>query len=159
MFTPLQYACLHDTTGDTVKLLLNHDCRVNNMGTLLVSPLHLAAKYGQQAVVRFLLSQGADPRLRDALNRTPLQLAWAQPVRELLLKAQADPPIAPTPVCCSCLHGRKDTVRKKGGKRESGGGIGVEKEKGDREVATFVLLGPVLRLVLSKKVPMCKHAA
>lgn len=90
----MQYACTHDDTGDTVSLLLRKQCRANNKGCLQVTPLHLAARYGCEASVRALLNDGADPRLRDALNRTPLRLAWDKDIAALLtdaVKTQSQP--------------------------------------------------------------------
>ncbi|MEJ7745400.1 MAG: ankyrin repeat domain-containing protein, partial [Luteimonas sp.] len=38
-------------------------------------PLHLAALHGLLRVVQKLMRAGADPELRDALNRTPREIA------------------------------------------------------------------------------------
>jgi cytohesin len=48
------------------------------------TPLHEAARGGSAQVVRFLLERGADPTLRDADGKTPLDLATDPAVRELL---------------------------------------------------------------------------
>jgi ankyrin repeat protein len=41
------------------------------------TPLHLAAKHGQAAVIRLLVKSGGDPNRRDTLGVTPLMLAAA----------------------------------------------------------------------------------
>jgi len=43
-----------------------------------LSALHVAASLGRSALARALLARGADPRSRDALGRTPLEVAEAQ---------------------------------------------------------------------------------
>lgn len=59
--------------------------------------LHAAARYGFAAVVRELLSAGAEPSPRDANSWTPLQTAVSQcdePIVRLLLEARAKVEVA-----------------------------------------------------------------
>lgn len=56
-------------------LLLDHDAALDAQDPRGFGPLHLAALHGLLRVVQRLLRAGADPDLRDALNRTPREIA------------------------------------------------------------------------------------
>ena len=59
--------------------------------------LHMAASWGRTEIVNYLLSKGADPTIRDSLNRTPEALARAMNHREtsqVLAAAEASSPTA-----------------------------------------------------------------
>jgi len=58
-----------------LQLLIDHDASLDAKDPRGFGPLHLAALHGLPRVVQFLLRAGADPDLRDALNRTPREIA------------------------------------------------------------------------------------
>lgn len=55
--------------------LLAHDVRLDARDPRGFGPLHLAALHGLPRVVQRLLKAGADPDLRDSLNRSPREIA------------------------------------------------------------------------------------
>ncbi|HUH90942.1 MAG TPA: ankyrin repeat domain-containing protein [Lysobacter sp.] len=55
--------------------LLDHDARLDAQDPRGFGPLHLAALHGLPGVVGWLLRAGADPDLRDTLNRSPREIA------------------------------------------------------------------------------------
>ncbi|MGY0557692.1 ankyrin repeat domain-containing protein [Lysobacter sp. A421] len=55
--------------------LVDHDARLDVQDPRGFGPLHLAALHGLPAVVTWLLRAGADPDLRDTLNRTAREIA------------------------------------------------------------------------------------
>ncbi len=55
--------------------LLDHDARLDIQDPRGFGPLHLAALHGLPKVVKWLLRAGADPDLRDTLNRNPREIA------------------------------------------------------------------------------------
>ena len=72
---------LHDMaqSGDIAKarLLLDHGADINAVDDeYRTTPLGMAARWGQRAMVAFLLERGADPNSAGAPWSTPL--AWAQ---------------------------------------------------------------------------------
>jgi hypothetical protein len=58
-----------------LELLLDHDAHLDAVDPRGFGPLHLAALHGLLRVVQWLLRAGADPNQRDALNRTPREIA------------------------------------------------------------------------------------
>ncbi|QDH71330.1 ankyrin repeat domain-containing protein [Marilutibacter alkalisoli] len=58
-----------------LELLLDHDAQLDVADPRGFGPLHLAALHGLSAVVQWLLRAGANPDLRDSLNRTPREIA------------------------------------------------------------------------------------
>ena len=60
---------------EAMEYLLNEDVRLDARDARGYTPMHLAAMHGLAQVVQRLLRAGADPRPRDALNRTPHDLA------------------------------------------------------------------------------------
>lgn len=55
--------------------LTDHDARLDVQDPRGFGPLHLAALHGLLRVVQWLLRAGADPDLRDGLNRSPREIA------------------------------------------------------------------------------------
>ena len=55
--------------------LLDYDASLDAKDSRGFTPLHLAALHGLLRVVQTLLLVGADPDQRDALNRTPREIA------------------------------------------------------------------------------------
>ncbi|UJB19485.1 MULTISPECIES: ankyrin repeat domain-containing protein [Lysobacter] len=58
-----------------LELLLDHEASLNVQDPRGFGPLHLAALHGLLRVVQRLLRHGANPDVRDALNRTPREIA------------------------------------------------------------------------------------
>lgn len=58
-----------------LQLLVDHEASLDAKDPRGFGPLHLAALHGLLRVVQFLLRAGADPDLRDSLNRTPREIA------------------------------------------------------------------------------------
>lgn len=58
-----------------LQLLIDHEAALDAKDPRGFGPLHLAALHGLLRVVQFLLRAGADPDLRDSLNRTPREIA------------------------------------------------------------------------------------
>ncbi|AWV06062.1 ankyrin [Lysobacter maris] len=58
-----------------MELLIDHDAHLDVVDPRGFGPLHLAALHGLVGVVQWLLRAGADPDLRDSLNRTPREIA------------------------------------------------------------------------------------
>lgn len=84
LYTPLQYAALHDSTGLVTSALLELSCDVNNLGALQVSPLHVACSKNNTKVIEVLLGArqfGCEPPdldLKDARGKTPREVARGQ---------------------------------------------------------------------------------
>jgi len=85
---PLNYAALN---GDIpiCKLLLKHDAKVNNQDRFERSALMDAAFKGQVNTVKFLLANGANPRLKDNHGKTAWDLAKSNGHAELLPMLEA----------------------------------------------------------------------
>ena len=76
-FSPLTYLCRADKgqQPEKIRLLLEHHAPVNAMGPKGRTALHYAAAAGFLEVMTILLDHGADFRIRDHQNETPLDLA------------------------------------------------------------------------------------
>ncbi|GAB3382391.1 ankyrin repeat domain-containing protein [Lysobacter fragariae] len=74
--------------------LLDHDARLDAQESRGFGPLHLAALHGLLRVAQKLLRAGADPMLRDALNRTPREIAVMRGFVDIAAEL-APPPQAP----------------------------------------------------------------
>ncbi|HZF98716.1 MAG TPA: ankyrin repeat domain-containing protein [Pseudoxanthomonas sp.] len=68
-------ACDEDVVLAALERLLEEGVSLEVQDPRGFGPLHLAALHGLLRVVRRLLRAGADPDLRDALNRTPREIA------------------------------------------------------------------------------------
>ncbi|WP_441005043.1 ankyrin repeat domain-containing protein, partial [Novilysobacter viscosus] len=64
-----------DILGAGLELLVDHESRLDAQDPRGFGPLHLAALHGLLRTVQWLLRAGADPDLRDSLNRTPREIA------------------------------------------------------------------------------------
>ncbi|HEY3444247.1 MAG TPA: ankyrin repeat domain-containing protein [Paludibaculum sp.] len=73
-WTALQHAIHKNQTG-TVAALLDGGADPNARGGGRMTPLMMAAGYGQEEIVRILLRKGADPRLRDPQGEAAVDLA------------------------------------------------------------------------------------
>ena len=68
-------ACDEDVVLAAVDRLLDEDTRLDAQDPRGFGPLHLAALHGLLRLTRHLLRAGCNPGLRDALNRTPREVA------------------------------------------------------------------------------------
>lgn len=68
-------ACREEVILPQLEVLLDHRVALGARERRGFGPLHLAALHGLGQVVRRLLQAGADPGLRDALNRRPAEIA------------------------------------------------------------------------------------
>ncbi|TWI01627.1 hypothetical protein IP90_02186 [Luteimonas cucumeris] len=68
-------ACDEDTLLVALDRLLDEDVSLDAQDPRGFGPLHLAALHGLLRVTQRLLRAGSDPGLRDALNRTPREIA------------------------------------------------------------------------------------
>jgi len=68
-------ACDENVVLAGLERLLEEDVSLDAQDPRGFGPLHLAALHGLRAVVQRLLRAGADPDLRDTLNRTPRDIA------------------------------------------------------------------------------------
>jgi len=68
-------ACHEDVVLAGLERLLDEDVSLDVQDPRGFGPLHLAALHGLLKVVQRLLRAGADPDLRDALNRSPREIA------------------------------------------------------------------------------------
>ena len=64
---------------------------VNFGGPRGATPLHIAARFGQAAMVDLLVSHGADPSARDDRGQTPLDKARAFGLEEVVQRLQSAP--------------------------------------------------------------------
>jgi len=68
-------ACDEDTVLVALDRLLDEDVSLDAQDPRGFGPLHLAALHGLLRVTQRLIRAGSDPDLRDALNRTPREIA------------------------------------------------------------------------------------
>src|SRR5690606_28882292 len=68
-------ACDEDVVLAAVDRLLDEHTRLDAQDPRGFGPLHLTALHGLLRLARHLLRAGCDPELRDALNRTPREVA------------------------------------------------------------------------------------
>ena len=67
---------IFDDEVEIAKLLLKYQVGINKPDRInLYTPLHNAAFWGNDKLVKFLLDNGADKSIKDKFNRTPLDLA------------------------------------------------------------------------------------
>lgn len=92
--TPLLCACAADKR--TVEILLNAKADVNTVDQFDHTPLHRAARFGNESVTKILIEAGADIRATNKDGKTPLH--WATKCKEsneevvnILLKANVNP--------------------------------------------------------------------
>ena len=75
-WTPLRHA-IHADAAESVRTLLDHGADPNLPSERGSPPLHMAAGYGNVALVELLLAYGADPYRTDEDGATPLTAAVA----------------------------------------------------------------------------------
>jgi hypothetical protein len=68
-------ACDEDVVLAALEQMLDEDIALDARDARGFGPLHLAALHGLVRVVQRLLRAGADPALRDGLNRTAREIA------------------------------------------------------------------------------------
>jgi ankyrin repeat protein len=74
----------HKRCPELLQTLLAHGGDVNSRGAGGDTALHVAARRGDVAGVRFLLQRGADPGLPDDASRRPIQVTRNKQVTKLL---------------------------------------------------------------------------
>lgn len=67
------------SVSDSVTTLLEHGADVNAAASDGTTVLHHAASMGSEAVVEYLIANGADLSIRDSSNRTALDIANGVP--------------------------------------------------------------------------------
>ncbi len=88
-----------------LEILLRQDVALDVRERRGFGPLHLAALHGLGAVVQRLLAAGADPNLRDALNRRPAEIALMRGYADI---AAAFVPGQPVPSIARFLRQPRD---------------------------------------------------
>lgn len=83
-------ACAENVVLAGVERLLEEDVALDVQDPRGFGPLHLAALHGLPLLVQRLLRAGADPDLRDGLNRSPREIALMRGFIDIA--AQFDPP-------------------------------------------------------------------
>ena len=73
-WTALQHA-IHKNQAASVSALLEGGAYPNSRGGSRMTPLMMAAGYGQEQILRLLLKKGADPRLRNPQGEAAVDLA------------------------------------------------------------------------------------
>ena len=84
--TALHFACQRGHT-DVVRLLLAGGAKVRSLSSKGFTPLHYAAQSGCAPLVELLLRKRADPRARDKRGLTPADVAKAEDVKALIIRA------------------------------------------------------------------------
>jgi len=74
-----QYSSLHlavlNSNFEIARALLEAKCNVNHINVDKFTPLHTACNQGEVKFIQLLLDYGADPTLKDARGKTPIDLA------------------------------------------------------------------------------------
>jgi len=74
-----QYSSLHlavlNSNFEIAQALLDAKCNVNPINVDKFTPLHTACSQGEVKFIQLLLNYGADPTLKDARGKTPIDLA------------------------------------------------------------------------------------
>ncbi len=87
--TPLHWAAMGTSEGTIIDLLVQHGYAPESPGPLGLSPIHLAALFGNNVALRHLLLPGIDPNLKSAGHVAPLHLARAPETARVLLEQGA----------------------------------------------------------------------
>eukprot|EP00055_Hartaetosiga_balthica_P009821 m.40233 g.40233 ORF g.40233 m.40233 type:complete len:923 (+) comp6912_c0_seq3:222-2990(+) len=82
LWTPLQWACIYDSTGIITNLLLKYQCPYNCSRTK-VYPLHLAAVFDNVNCAKLLLKYRVDPNLLDRYGNKAIQYAVSEAMRQV----------------------------------------------------------------------------
>jgi len=74
-----QYSSLHlavlNSNFEIAHALLEAKCNVNHLNVDKFTPLHSASSQGNPKFIQLLINYGADPSLKDARGKTPIELA------------------------------------------------------------------------------------
>jgi len=87
-WTPLHYAASKGHTS-MMRLLIDNDAYIDAESPNGTTPLMMAAYYGNPAVTKLLLEEGADPTLKNDKQLTAYDFAYAGPHKESLAYIEA----------------------------------------------------------------------
>jgi len=68
----LIYFAIGSGNADITSYLMSKGASINNVRFTSISPLHIAAYYGKEEIIKLLLSAGADKQVTDANGKRPL---------------------------------------------------------------------------------------
>jgi ankyrin repeat protein len=111
-------AAKRDQVDKLQEVLSENKMRLEKRDKYQRTPLHSAARYGSLSTARFLLDQGADPRVKDEGDNTPLHLASIfrhDEIIDLLIRHKADVNMLNTsgqaPLCLASLYGNPESIK------------------------------------------------
>ncbi|EKX41497.1 hypothetical protein GUITHDRAFT_95990, partial [Guillardia theta CCMP2712] len=90
--TKLHFACCRGDPKEIIQAV-KEGISINAVDNNMCTPLHVAARYNHVEVCRFLMSQGADPDMRDAAGRTPAQVTKSPETKAFFAEAAANPSV------------------------------------------------------------------
>ena len=85
-------ACDEDVVQAGLERLLDEDVSLDARDPRGFGPLHLSALHGLLRITRFLMQVGADPELRDGLNRIPREIAVMRGFVDVAAEFEPAPP-------------------------------------------------------------------
>jgi ankyrin repeat protein len=90
------HQCAIDGNLDCAQTLVYNGADVNSIDIDGWSPLHAAAASNHVEIVRFFLTMGANPSLKNNMNKTPYNVAKKSIIRRMLFRAASGKTIDPT---------------------------------------------------------------
>mmetsp|Transcript_20519 Transcript_20519/g.32095 ORF Transcript_20519/g.32095 Transcript_20519/m.32095 type:complete len:146 (+) Transcript_20519:127-564(+) len=90
--TALHFACCRGDPQAIIQTIMD-GIDVNAQDDKLCTPLHVAARYNHTEVCRFLMSQGADPSIKDSAGRTAVQVTKSPETKAFFAEASQNPAV------------------------------------------------------------------